>query len=84
MDEKPKRMSHQELIAFIKSLPPDKLQQIATRASQVQRGGLEARCEDFFDKMDLLLPCHDASRREAHQLLTRLRAGRPNLPQEGV
>lgn len=85
MDDKPpKRLSHQELMAFIKNLPPEKLQQIAARASAVHLGGQEARCEDFFNKMDVLLPSHDASRREAHQLLTRLRDGRPNLPQEGV
>jgi hypothetical protein len=33
--------------------------------------------------MDLLLPIHEGSRREAHLLLTRLSAGRPNLPMEG-
>ncbi|KVP39479.1 hypothetical protein WJ87_04390 [Burkholderia ubonensis] len=84
MDEMPKRMTPQELMAFIKNLPPARLQEMAARASQFQRGGLEARCEDFFNKMDLLLPCHDSSRLETHNLLTRLRAGRPNLPPEGV
>jgi hypothetical protein len=83
MDEKPKRLTPQNLIAFIKSLPPGQLQDIAARAREGQRGAQEVKCEDFYQKLDLLLPVHESSRREAHLLLTRLRAGRPNLPMEG-
>jgi hypothetical protein len=85
MTDKPKRVSltPQNLIEFIKSLPAGKLQDIAARARDVHRAGREAVCEDFFQKMDLLLPTHDGSRRETHLLLSRLRAGRPNLPMEG-
>jgi hypothetical protein len=84
MNEKPKRLTPENLMAFIKSLPPGKLQDIAARARAVQRGTQETQCEDFYQKMDLLLPVHDGARREAQQLMTRLRAGRPNLPMEGV
>jgi hypothetical protein len=83
MDEKKKRLTPENLMAFIKSLPPGKLQDIAARAREGQRGAHEAKCEDFYQKMDLLLPVHEGSRREAHLLLTWLRAGRPNLPMDG-
>jgi hypothetical protein len=85
MTDKPRRvnLTPQNLIEFLKSLPAGKLQDIAARARDVSRAGREASCEDFYQKMDLLLPVHEGSLRETHLLLTRLRAGRPNLPLEG-
>ncbi len=86
MNDKPKRASltPQNLIQFIKTLPAGQFRDMAARAHDVKRAAREATCEDFYQKMDLLLPTHEGSRREAAHVLTRLRAGSPNLPMEGV
>lgn len=91
MDENRKRITPQEFLAYLRSLPPDKLREFATRVLQVNvnqarsagdKASKVARCEEFFDTLDLLLPSHESSRQEANQLLERLCAGKPNLPPE--
>jgi hypothetical protein len=89
MAEKRKYLSPQDFVSHLKSATQAQLDgaaagkaaardelAIAKRALQI------AHCEDFFSKMDTLLPTHEFSRREAFQLLARLCAGRPNLPQD--
>lgn len=84
MDQERKRMTPEQLMALLRSLPKERRDELISKMRQANRRGSEARCEDFFDKMDLLLPGHDASLRETASLLTRLRAGRPNLPDHGA
>lgn len=87
MAEKRKYQSPQDLIAHLKSAAQAQLAGAAAARSaakadlQGARRALQiAHCEDFFSKMDTLLPTHEASRRAAFQVLARLCAGRPNLP----
>lgn len=82
MAEKRKFLTPQDLLEFVKNAPLARLEQLAANTSRsAQRLRQIAHCEDFFDKMDALLPTHDTARREAHHLFARMRAGRPNLPQ---
>lgn len=72
MSNKPNRLSPEELLAFIKNMPPELLRGLVSRANLGGDIGLEARCEEFFSTFDLWLPTHESSRREAHRVLRRL------------
>lgn len=82
MDENPKR-PQKDRLAFLRNVSGGQLRQ----ASRIARFGPEAakemQCEDFFNKFDLLLPTHSASHHEMRQVMDRMIAGRPNLPQDG-
>lgn len=89
MAEKRKFLSPQDFVFQLKSASQAQLAGVAARAAAVKseldgakRALQLAHCEDFFSKMDTLLPTHESSRRDAFQLLARLCAGRPNLPPE--
>lgn len=80
MAEKRKYLTPQDLIDFIKCMPRAQLESLGSRARAAQRSAQAAFCEEFYTKLESLLPTHDASRLETFKLLARLRAGRPNLP----
>lgn len=87
MAEKRKYLSPQEFVLQFKSAAQAHLNAAAARSSDAanqlataKRALQVAHCEDFYSKLDTLLPTHEASRRDAFQLLARLCAGRPNLP----
>jgi len=82
MAEKRKYLTPQDLLNYIKAMPLPQLQGMAASVREAQRLAQTAYCEEFFNRMESLLSSHDGSKQEAHQLLTRLRAGRPNLPLE--
>ena len=89
MAEKRKYSNPQDLIAHLKSMGQAHLDSAADRV-EVAKGQLQsarralqiAHCEDFFSKMDTLLPTHESSQRVARQLLMRLCSGKPDLPAE--
>lgn len=87
MAEKRKYLAPQDLIDHLKAMSQAQLDGVAARAATAkdglraaQRALQIAHCEDFFSKLEVLLPTHEHSRREAFQLLARLCSGRPNLP----
>jgi hypothetical protein len=87
MAEKRKYHTPQDLIEHLKSISQAQFDGVAARAASAKEGlhvaqrALQvAHCEDFFSKLEVLLPTHEHSRREAFQLLARLCSGRPNLP----
>ena len=87
MAEKRKYHTPQDLIDHLKTISQAQLAGVAARAvsakdslQAAQRALQVAHCEDFFSKLEVLLPTHEHSRREAFQLLARLCSGRPNLP----
>jgi hypothetical protein len=89
MAEKRKYQTPQDLIAHLKTLSQAQLDGVAARTASAkdglraaQRALQVAHCEDFFSKLEVMLPTHEHSRREAFQLLARLCAGRPNLPHD--
>ena len=89
MAEKRKYLNPQDLITHLKTMSQAHLNGAADRVEAAQgqlnsaRRALQlAHCEDFFSKMDTLLPTHESSRTVAHQFLMRLCAGKPDLPAE--
>lgn len=84
MAQERKRITPEQLMALLRSLPKERREELISKMRQANQRGAESRCEDFFDKMDLLLPGHEASLKETASLLTRLRAGHPNLPEHGA
>jgi hypothetical protein len=89
MAEKRNYRSPQDLFEHLKSMANAHMSVRAAEASteqqslqSAQRARQIAHCEDFFAKMETLLPTHDASRFQADHFLARLRAGKPDLPAE--
>ncbi|MBU9200462.1 hypothetical protein KTD31_03715 [Burkholderia multivorans] len=82
MAAKPRR-SQQDLLSFLRSVPASEPRQVAQFRRQGPGAAKELQCEDFFSKLDLLLPTHTASQQEMRKLMDRMMAGRQNPPQEG-
>lgn len=87
MAEKRKFTNSQDLISYLKRVSPahltgdaDRVDAAKLQLQSAQRALQLANCEDFFSKMDTLLPTHDSSRRVAHQFITRMCSGKPDLP----
>lgn len=78
MGEPRKRMSREEFLAFIQSIPKEKLTEMAQKARVAHRKEAEVKCEEVFNKLDLLLPAHITSRTAMLNLMARLRPAKPD------
>lgn len=72
MSQHPEGIDPDKLSAFLQKLSPENRQRIMGSESSTSPRKETKLCEDFFAKLELLLPTHDVSRREVQHLLRRI------------